>query len=275
MRTPPSSPSTSAQGVTWSDGTPLNANDFVYSWKRVLDPNTRLPVHPALYPIKNAEKIVNGELTLDDLGVEAVDDYTLKVTLEGPTTYFPLLASTWTFYPVPKHVIDEKGEAVGRGREHRLQRSVHHDRVDPRPADRARTESDLLRREADPDPGGVPLFADTAAQSYVAFENNELDYARRKARISTRPRRSRAAMTNVLQFQRSNCYFVVCDTTNAPTDKAEFRQALSKSIDRETLAETVLNNQYEPAFSNPPRQHPRQQPGGGCGRECRRRRSNS
>ncbi len=96
-------------GVTWSDGTPLNANDFVYSWKRVLDPATLSQYTPAMAPIKNAQKILDGELTLDDLGVQAVDDNTLKVTLEGPTAYFPLLAATWSFYPVPKHVIDEKG----------------------------------------------------------------------------------------------------------------------------------------------------------------------
>src|SRR5262249_43835757 len=97
------------QGFTWSDGTPLNANDFVYACTRVLDPTTAAQYLPALYPITHAEKIAKGELTIDQFGVQAVDDHTLKVTLEGPTTYFPLLASTWTYFPVPKHVIDAKG----------------------------------------------------------------------------------------------------------------------------------------------------------------------
>jgi oligopeptide transport system substrate-binding protein len=55
------------------------------------------------------------------------------------------------------------------------------------------------------------------------------------------------ASKDLVTFERSNCYFVVCDTTNPPTDKVEFRQALSKSLDRKTLAETVFNNQYEAA----------------------------
>src|SRR5690606_19119875 len=74
------------------------------------DPNTLSEYIPALYPIMNAEAIANGEMELEDLGAEAVDDYTLKVTLEGSTPYFPLLATTWTYCPVPRHVIDSAGE---------------------------------------------------------------------------------------------------------------------------------------------------------------------
>ena len=92
-------------GVTWSDGTPLNANDFEWSWKRVLDPETKSEYTSALYPLKNAVKI-DAARSLDDLGVKAVDDYHLQVTLEGPTPFFPLLAATWTFYPVPRHVVE-------------------------------------------------------------------------------------------------------------------------------------------------------------------------
>src|SRR3954469_24915658 len=82
-------------GVTWSDGTPLNAHDFEWSWKRVLDPATKSEYVSAMYPVKNAAAIVGGTGTIEDLGVKATDDNTLEVTLEGPTPYFPLLASTW------------------------------------------------------------------------------------------------------------------------------------------------------------------------------------
>ena len=64
-------------GVTWSDGTPLNANDFEWSWKRVLDPETKSEYTSALYPLKNAVKI-EGELSLDELGVKAVDETTCR-----------------------------------------------------------------------------------------------------------------------------------------------------------------------------------------------------
>ncbi len=89
-------------GLTWSDGTPLNANDFEWTWKSVLDPATKSEYTSAMYPVKNAAKIDKGEASIDDLGVKATDDKTLVVTLEGPTPFFPLLAATWTYYPVPR-----------------------------------------------------------------------------------------------------------------------------------------------------------------------------
>src|SRR3954470_3696964 len=61
-------------GVTWSDGTPLNANDFEWSWKRVLDPATKSEYTTALYPLKNAAAIDSGDMKLDELGVKATDE---------------------------------------------------------------------------------------------------------------------------------------------------------------------------------------------------------
>jgi ABC-type oligopeptide transport system substrate-binding subunit len=98
-------------GVTWSDGTPLNASDFEWSWKRVLDPATKSEYTTALYPLKNAAAIDAGDMDLAELGVKATDEKTLVVTLEGPTPYFPLLAATWTYYPVPRHVVEAEGDA--------------------------------------------------------------------------------------------------------------------------------------------------------------------
>jgi oligopeptide transport system substrate-binding protein len=248
------------QGATWSDGTPLNANDFVWSWKRVLDPETASEYMPALYPIKNAEKIGNGELPLDDLGVSAVDDYTLKVALEASTAYFPLLASTWTYFPVPRHVVEDKG-------------------VDWVSADNIVTNGPFIMTEWTHDQqivleqnpayyGEKPtltkaiyqLFADVEAQSYVAFENTELDYCAPEGPDLDRVLADPVLSASLIQFQRSNTYFVVCDTTNAPTDRVEFRQALSKSMDRKTLAETVLTNQYEPAYTMLPTNIPGNNP---------------
>ena len=98
--------------VTWSDGTPIDAHDFVYSISRVLDPEVASQYTPAVTSyIKNGEAIENGEMDISKLGVKATDDYTLVITLVGPTVFFPLVAATWTYFPVPKHVIDEKGVA--------------------------------------------------------------------------------------------------------------------------------------------------------------------
>jgi oligopeptide transport system substrate-binding protein len=84
----------------WSDGQPVTAHDFVFSWRRVVDPLTTSEYSFILYPIKNAEAINGGELPATFLGVEAVDDLTLEVRFERPTPYFDKLVAFNTYYPV-------------------------------------------------------------------------------------------------------------------------------------------------------------------------------
>lgn len=92
----------------WSDGKALTAEDFVYSWTRVLEPKTASEYAYQLYYIKNGEAYNKG--TIKDpkqLGVKALDPYTLEVQLEHPTAYFLYLTAFQTLYPTPKHVLDK------------------------------------------------------------------------------------------------------------------------------------------------------------------------
>src|SRR3954452_14213376 len=237
------------QGLTWSDGTPLNANDFVYAWQRVLDPNTLSQYTAAMTPIKNAQAILDGTMELTTLGVTATDDYTLTVDLEGSTTYFPLLASTWTFFPVPKHVIDDKGdqwteaENIVSNGTFTLTSWTHDQEMVLEANPTYYGEKPTLTKAT------YKIFADTAAQSYVAYEAVELDYCPPGGPDLERIYADPAKNAELVKFQLSNTYFVVCDTSNSPTDKVEFRQALSKAISRDTLGNTVLKGEYEPAYS--------------------------
>jgi oligopeptide transport system substrate-binding protein len=84
----------------WSDGVPVTAKDFVFSWKRVVDPETASQYAFILYPIKNAEAINSGELPVETLGVRAVSDRVLEVEFERPTPYFDKLVAYLTYFPV-------------------------------------------------------------------------------------------------------------------------------------------------------------------------------
>lgn len=95
---------------TWSDGTPLNAHDFVYSWQRALDPATGSKYAFFLFPLKNGKAVNEGKAEVASLGISAVDDKTLKVELENPTPYFLGMLVNAVTYPVPKHIIDKKGK---------------------------------------------------------------------------------------------------------------------------------------------------------------------
>jgi ABC-type oligopeptide transport system substrate-binding subunit len=117
-------------GLKWSDGTVLNAHDFEWSWKRVLDPTTKSEYTSALYPIKNAAAIDKGSAKLDDLGVKAMDDKTLQVTLEGPTPYFPLLANL-DLLSGSKACRRQGRRQLDRSRQDGLQRPIHPDEMGP------------------------------------------------------------------------------------------------------------------------------------------------
>ena len=98
--------------VYWSDGTPVTADDFAYSWRRVLDPATGSRNADLLYDIKGARAFNEGRVSaVDGLGVRALDDRTLTVELEAPTGYLLPLLSYGGLYPVPSHVVERAGSA--------------------------------------------------------------------------------------------------------------------------------------------------------------------
>lgn len=95
------------KNLKWSDGKALTAQDFVWSWRRNLDPKTAAKYAYQLFYLKNGREFNSGKAKAEDVGAEAVNDYTLKVTLANPTPYFLFLVSFYTYFPLPKHVISK------------------------------------------------------------------------------------------------------------------------------------------------------------------------
>ncbi|MFQ5956227.1 MAG: peptide ABC transporter substrate-binding protein [Candidatus Brocadiales bacterium] len=95
----------------WNNGEPLTAHDFVYSWRRALDPMTAADYAYQLYYIKNARAFNEGIFAdFSQVGVHALDDYTLKVRLERPTAFFLDLTSFPTLMPVNKKCVETYGD---------------------------------------------------------------------------------------------------------------------------------------------------------------------
>ncbi|WP_411167542.1 peptide ABC transporter substrate-binding protein [Clostridium sp. MB05] len=89
----------------WSDGKDVTAKDFEYSWVRALTKETAAEYAYQFFYIKNGLKFNKGEAKREDLGIEVVDDHTLKVTLESPTTYFPELTAFPTYMPLREDMV--------------------------------------------------------------------------------------------------------------------------------------------------------------------------
>ena len=76
------------QGATWSDGSPVTADDFVFAFQRLQDPATAAEYASMLQKVKNAKEVNAGKAKPEDLGVNAIDANTLEITLIAPTAYF-------------------------------------------------------------------------------------------------------------------------------------------------------------------------------------------
>lgn len=97
------------KNAKWSDGKPVTAQDFEYSWKRVLNPDVASGAAFYLYYLKNGKAYNEKKASANDVGVKAVDESTLEVTLESPTPYFLELLCVTAYYPVRKDAVEKEG----------------------------------------------------------------------------------------------------------------------------------------------------------------------
>ncbi len=101
--------------MRWSDGEPVTADDFVYAWRRTLDPALGSPNASYLFDIVGARAYYQGELKdPDQLGMHTPDPLTLVLELEGPTSYLPQLLAQHPLYAVPRHIVEVHGWAWTR-----------------------------------------------------------------------------------------------------------------------------------------------------------------
>ncbi|WP_195999340.1 peptide ABC transporter substrate-binding protein [Clostridium sp. 1001271B_151109_B4] len=98
------------EDAKWSDGEAVTADNFKYSWLRALNKETAAEYAYQLFYIKNAEKFYNGEVTADEVGINVIDEKTLEVTLETPTSYFPQLLAFTTYVPLREDIVSANPE---------------------------------------------------------------------------------------------------------------------------------------------------------------------
>lgn len=101
------------KNAQWSNGDPITAQDFVFAWRRSVDPKTKSQYAYIYEGVANAKDISAGKKTVNSLGVKALDQHTLQVTLEKPIPYFDKLMAFQTFYPQNPKVVNKWGKKYG------------------------------------------------------------------------------------------------------------------------------------------------------------------
>lgn len=98
------------EDAKWSNGDPVVADDYVYGWQRSVDPKTQSEYAYLFAPVKNGQAILDEKAKPSDLGIKAVNDHELEITLEQPTPYFDYLLAFSTFYPQNQAVVEKYGK---------------------------------------------------------------------------------------------------------------------------------------------------------------------
>jgi oligopeptide transport system substrate-binding protein len=232
----------------WSDGKPVTAGDFVFSFKRLMDPKNAAEYAYLQYPIKNAEGINTGKITdIDQLGVKAIDDKTLEITLERPTAYFLGALTHYTAYPLPEHLIKEKGDAwvqVGN-----IVTNGPYKPVEWVPGSHVLTEkNDQWHDAATLKIDGVKFFTlEDNAAALRRYRAGEFDV------ITAFPtdqyqwlQENMPGQAHVAPF--AGLYYYVVNSSKPPFDNAKVREALSMAINREVIGPKILGTGELPAY---------------------------
>lgn len=101
-----------SSAAKWSDGKPVTANDFVYSYKRGLTPETAAEYAIELFNLKNGQAFNEGKVPFEEVGVKALDEATLELTLENPVSYFPELLTNSIYMPLREDIVSKPAAAL-------------------------------------------------------------------------------------------------------------------------------------------------------------------
>jgi len=236
------------QDAKWSNGDPLTAGDFVFSLQRILDPKTASEYANVLYPIRNAEKFNKGEAKAEDIGVKAVDDHTLEITLENPTPYFLELLTHHSSLPVHRASIEQHGdEFVKPGN---LVSNGAYTLKEVVPNSRITLVKNPQFHAAD------EVKIDTV--NYIPFEDRSACVRRFEAgeihSCSDLPTEQLPQLREKFGEQvntppYAGVYYYAIKTSKKPFDDVRVRRALAMAIDRDFLAADIWANSMLPAYS--------------------------
>jgi oligopeptide transport system substrate-binding protein len=232
----------------WSDGSPVTAEDFVFSWRRLVDPATAAEYAYMLAPVVNAEDVTAGKKKPEELGIKAVDPQTLEVTLNAPTPYFLEMLTHQATYAVSKANVEAKGadfskpgNLVSNGA-YTLAEFVPNDHIklvkNPNFFDAANVSIDTINY--------IPT--EDRSTAVKRFEAGELDLNDDMPTEQLPDLRAKFG-DQVKIGPYLGTYYYVFKITKAPWDNVKLRQAISMAIDRDYLAEKVWQNTMLPAYS--------------------------
>lgn len=242
----------------WSNGDAMTAEDYVWSWRRALDPAMGNQYAYMLYPLENAEAFATGKLDdFSQVGVKALDAHTLQVRLNAPTPYFIQLMDHQSTYAVHRPTIEKFGKATDRftpwTRVENIVGNGPFRLADWRLNRRITVEkSDTYWDRDNVGLQGIVFYpTENISSEERMFRVGQLHYTQ-TVPLDKIPVYRAMADSPYVNVPYLGTYYYLLNTHKPPLDDVRVRQALSMAIDRERLNNTVLHGTNLPAWSITP-----------------------
>ncbi|MCP5128151.1 MAG: peptide ABC transporter substrate-binding protein [Pseudomonadales bacterium] len=242
----------------WSNGDPMSAEDYVWSWQRLLSPVLGSEYSYMLYPVKNAQAFNKGEITdFSEVGVKALDKLTLQVTLDERTPYFLQLMDHYSTFAVHRATLEKFGKATDRYTPWtRVENIVNNGafnlktwqlnrRIELEKSD-TYWDRDKVRLN-----GIVYYPTENIVSEERMFRVGQLHYTQ-SVPLGKIPVYQEMPDSPYVQAPYLGTYYYLLNTTTPPTDNLKVRQALSMAVDRDKLNRTVLKGTNLSAYSITP-----------------------
>ncbi|CAI9396917.1 TPA: oligopeptide ABC transporter substrate-binding protein OppA [Citrobacter amalonaticus] len=238
----------------WSDGSPVTAHDFVYSWQRLANPNTASPYASYLQygHIVNIDDIVAGKKPPTDLGVKAIDDNTFEVTLSEPVPYFYKLLVHSSVSPVPKAAVEKYGEKwtqpanIITNGAYKLKDWVVNEHIvlerNPNYWDNAKTVINQVTY--------LPIASEVTDVN--RYRSGEIDMTYNNMPIELFQKLKKEIPNEVHVDPYLCTYYYEINNQKAPFTDVRVRTALKLALDRDIIVNKVKNQGDLPAYSFTP-----------------------
>ncbi|MGC4375391.1 peptide ABC transporter substrate-binding protein [Fictibacillus sp. Mic-4] len=233
----------------WSNGDPVTAKDFVYAWRKAVDPKTASEYAYIMAPVKNATAIqTKGDALygkVDKLGVEAVDDHTLKVTLETPTPYFLGLTAFGTYMPQNEKYVKSQGDKYGLEADKMIYNGPfvlsswkHNEGWQYKKNDQYWDKDAVKLQEIN-----VKVVKDQATATNL-YETNQIDRTALQADFIDQYKDN----PDFHKIADPSVFFLRLNEKNPVLKNADIRKAIDMGWDKKGLADVILNDGSTPAY---------------------------
>jgi oligopeptide transport system substrate-binding protein len=233
----------------WSNGDPVTAQDFVYSWQRAVDPATASPYswYMEYTKMKNAKDIVAGKKDKSELGVKATDDHTLVVELDSAVPYFVMMMGHTTTKPVHKATIEKYGDQwtkpehfVGNGA-YVVDKWVVNERLVLKRNEQYWDNDKTILNKV------TFLPIENQVSEMNRFLAGEIDFTN-ELPLEHYKRLKKEHPESVSVVGNLCTYYYLFNTKKAPFDDVRVRKAVSYAIDRNIVANAIMGQGQKPAY---------------------------